>query len=67
MASSASVQTRTRAAKEQAPSISREEIARAAYGLFERRGGIHGHDQADWFEAERIVRQHRRLATTGEA
>ena len=32
------------------------EIARVAYELFERRGGLHGYDQQDWFEAERIVR-----------
>lgn len=30
-----------------------EEIARRAYDLFERRGGQHGHDLADWLEAER--------------
>lgn len=35
------------------------EVARVAYQLFERRGGGHGQDQQDWFEAERIVRAHR--------
>ena len=35
---------------------SAEDIARVAYQLFERRGGIHGHDLEDWLEAERIVR-----------
>jgi len=32
-----------------------DEIARVAYGLFERRGGIHGYAYDDWFEAERII------------
>lgn len=36
------------------------EIAKVAYGLFERRGGGHGRDQEDWFEAERIVSARRR-------
>jgi hypothetical protein len=30
-------------------------IAQRAYELFEARGGEPGHDQADWFEAERQV------------
>ena len=34
-----------------------EEVARVAYELFERRGGVHGYDRQDWLEAERIVRQ----------
>ena len=34
-----------------------EEIARVAYELFQRRGGAHGGDRQDWYEAERIVRQ----------
>ncbi len=33
----------------------REEIAKAAYELFESRGRIHGRDLDDWLEAERIV------------
>lgn len=33
----------------------REEIARVAYELFERRGRVDGFDQQDWLEAERIV------------
>jgi len=41
----------------QARSAPREEIARVAYELFERRGGLHGHDLQDWFTAERIVRE----------
>lgn len=39
-----------------------EEVARAAYGLFERRGRAHGHDLEDWLEAERIVQARRRGA-----
>ncbi len=38
-------------------SVSIEEVARVAFELFERRGGIHGYDQQDWFEAEQIVRR----------
>jgi hypothetical protein len=30
-----------------------ERIARAAYERFQTRGGQHGHDQEDWFAAER--------------
>ena len=37
-----------------------DEIAKVAFELFERRGRIHGHDQQDWFEAERIARARRR-------
>ena len=36
------------------------DVARVAYELFLRRGGVHGHDQEDWFEAERIVSERRR-------
>ncbi len=32
--------------------VSREEIARRAYLLFLERGGEHGHDVADWLQAE---------------
>lgn len=35
----------------------REEIARRAYKLHEERGGEHGRDWADWFQAERELRQ----------
>ena len=58
-----SVMTRFQARKEERqislPS-SHGEIARVAYELFERRGRVHGRDQQDWFEAERIVQQRRR-------
>lgn len=33
----------------------REEIARAAYYLYERSGWLHGRDTEHWFEAERLV------------
>jgi hypothetical protein len=32
---------------------SSEPIARRAYERFQERGGEHGRDQEDWFEAER--------------
>jgi len=35
----------------------RERIARRAYERFEARGREHGHDQEDWFEAEREARE----------
>lgn len=38
----------------------REDIARRAYKLYEKRGGEHGQDQDDWFQAERELRQVRR-------
>ena len=36
------------------------EVAQVAYELYQRRGGTHGDDRQDWFEAERIVRTRRR-------
>jgi hypothetical protein len=33
-----------------------EDIARRAYQLYEERGGEHGRDQEDWFQAERELR-----------
>lgn len=36
---------------------SREDIARRAYELYEHRGGEHGHDWDDWFQAESEVRR----------
>ncbi|RKX58160.1 MAG: hypothetical protein DRP37_08425 [Thermodesulfobacteriota bacterium] len=33
-------------------------IANVAYTLFEIRGGkVHGHDQKDWYEAERLIKE----------
>jgi hypothetical protein len=34
----------------------RDQTARRAYERFEARGREHGHDQEDWFEAERDIR-----------
>lgn len=34
-----------------------DDIARRAYQRFLERGGQHGHDMDDWFEAERELRQ----------
>jgi hypothetical protein len=49
-----------------------DDIAGRAYQLFEERGGEHGHDWEDWFQAERELRQltlqeviERALATEG--
>ncbi|CAN5818696.1 hypothetical protein BH24ACI4_BH24ACI4_13370 [soil metagenome] len=37
--------------------VNQEEVARRAHDRFRERGGQHGQDQADWFEAEREVRE----------
>src|SRR5690242_13543995 len=37
------------------PDLLRDEILRRAYRLFEERGGEHGQDWKDWFQAERDV------------
>jgi len=42
--------------------LSHDEIARRAYQLYEARGGEHGHDLQDWFQAERELRQFLREA-----
>jgi len=44
-----------------------EDIARRAYQLYEERGGEHGRDWGDWFQAERELRLHgiQGLATEG--
>ncbi len=39
------------------PAPSCDDIAKRAYQLFERRGYGHGHDEEDWFQAERELRQ----------
>ena len=36
--------------------IYEEETADRAYALWQRRGGEHGHDHEDWFEAERQLK-----------
>ena len=40
------------------------EIAQTAYELFQQRGGAHGQDQEDWFEAERIIRARRQARSS---
>ena len=35
----------------------RDEIARVAYGFYEKRGCVSGNDFLDWLEAEKIVKQ----------
>jgi hypothetical protein len=35
------------------------ETARRAYERYQERGGEHGHDQQDWYEAERELRRRR--------
>jgi len=44
-----------------APPPPHEEIAARAWELYTARGGDHGHDQQDWLEAERQLRQERGL------
>jgi hypothetical protein len=39
--------------------LTEDEIARRAYERFQERGGVHGHDQEDWYEAEREIRSGR--------
>jgi hypothetical protein len=34
-----------------------DEVALVAYGLFEERGRVHGHDMSDWLKAEMIVKK----------
>lgn len=43
------------------------QIQEKAFELYQRRGGAHGDDQADWFEAERIVLQNQKQAMIGAA
>ena len=49
----------SRSSPQQSTSLNDEEVARVAFGLFERRGRTHGHDLQDWLEAERIVLRRR--------
>ena len=52
-------QQRSRKTKERGEAIapSREEIARRAYELFLQRGGEPGHEQEDWLQAEKNLRE----------
>ena len=47
------VETRDR---ETMPEISQQKIAKRAYERFMARGGRHGEDWRDWFEAERELK-----------
>ena len=49
-------QTRT----SQADTLDSQLVARRAYERFRTRGGEHGRDQEDWFEAERELNKDRR-------
>ncbi len=51
--------TMQRAAIPVEPQIDREAVRRRAYKLYEHRGAEHGHDWADWFQAERELRAQR--------
>jgi hypothetical protein len=42
-----------------------EEIARAAYYLYERSGWLHGNDEEHWLEAERQLRGSLRQKASG--
>ncbi len=62
MARSTAAPVRRKTAVTAAAGSTAEEIAKVAYELFVQRGGTHGSDQEDWFEAERIVAQRRQAA-----
>lgn len=59
MARSTQVRERSATIERDSSPIDWGEVAQAAYELFQRRGGEHGRDQQDWFEAEQLVRQRR--------
>jgi hypothetical protein len=44
----------------------RDEIARVAYGLYEKRGYAPGNDFSDWIEAEKIVKKKYSKGIAGE-
>ena len=37
--------------------VYQEEVADRAYAIWQSRGGAHGHDRQDWFDAEQQLRQ----------
>lgn len=43
-----------------------DEIAKVAYGLFERRGRVPGYEVQDWLDAERIVMSRREASDVKE-
>ena len=46
-------------ARKEPPAPSYDEIAQRAYELFQRRGREPGHEQDDWLQAERDLREER--------
>jgi Protein of unknown function (DUF2934) len=40
--------------------VDREAVARLAYELYLRRGGVPGYDREDWLMAEQILREERK-------
>jgi hypothetical protein len=42
-----------------------DEIAAEAYAIYQARGGAHGRDEDDWFEAERRLAERRRKTQQG--
>ena len=58
MAREARTAGKTATAAKERP-VSRDEIAKVAYELFEQRGREPGRDCEDWLQAERIVRTRR--------
>jgi len=49
-------QCETQKSEESSTRSSREKIARKAYEFYEKRGCICGHEQEDWFEAEKQLK-----------
>jgi hypothetical protein len=49
-------QQNTAAPKPQQATPDHEQISRRAYELFLARGGVHGHHEQDWQQAERELR-----------
>jgi Protein of unknown function (DUF2934) len=47
------IQSDPGSARAQTAAVSKEEIAKRAFALFEARGREHGHDLDDWLQAER--------------
>lgn len=39
------------------PAVNPEEVAKLAYEIYLKRGGAHGNDLGDWFEAEAQLRK----------
>ena len=53
--------TKRRVPKKKPNGISDDDVAKRAYEIYESRGGRHGADMHDWFEAEKqLTNQQRR-------